>query len=83
MVPLNSFKKLDPSFLVIASKQDTPIVKTLCTLECLQDHGVIFIKNKKYYRRLLGLFKNKVPSHQIGVVFQKSFYEVHSESQEL
>ncbi|OGX09703.1 MAG: hypothetical protein A2Y05_04050 [Omnitrophica WOR_2 bacterium GWA2_53_43] len=74
MVTLDNFKEVDPSFFVITSPEDTPAVKTLCTLDCLQDHGVIFIKNKKYYRKLLELFKNKAPSPRIGVVFQKSFF---------
>jgi len=75
MFTLNIFKKFDSSFLIISSKENISEITTLCSLDCLYENGIIFIKNNKYYQKLRGLFKNGVSIKNIGVIFQQSFFK--------
>ncbi len=73
MFSLNSFEELDPSFKVRSSKGRDAKVTTLCSLDEFHQGGMIFIKNKKYYERLLDKLDKGAALNNIGVVFQDSF----------
>jgi len=73
MVSLDKFKAVDSSFRVHSSKENDGLVATLCSLDCFHDKGVIFIKNKKYYRRLLEQLERGNIVETIGVIFKSSF----------
>lgn len=77
MFPLNSFEKLDPSFNVRSpkGKGNGAQVATLCSLDQFHQDGMIFIKNKKYYERLLDKLNKGAALNNIGVVFQDSFFK--------
>ncbi|MBI5149767.1 MAG: UDP-3-O-(3-hydroxymyristoyl)glucosamine N-acyltransferase [Candidatus Omnitrophica bacterium] len=75
MFPLNSFEKLDPSFKVRSPKGKDAQVATLCSLDQFHPDGMIFIKNKKYYERLLDKLNKGAALNGIGVVFQDSFFK--------
>ncbi|MBI3618361.1 MAG: UDP-3-O-(3-hydroxymyristoyl)glucosamine N-acyltransferase [Candidatus Omnitrophica bacterium] len=77
MFPLNSFEKLDPSFKVRSpkGKGNGAPVTTLCSLDQFHQGGMIFIKNKKYYQRLLDKLQTGAALNDVGVVFQDSFFK--------
>lgn len=75
MFSLNNFEKLDPSFKVRSSKGSDARVTTLCSLDQFHQGGMIFIKNKKYYERLLDKLNKGAALNNIGVVFQDSFFK--------
>ena len=77
MFPLNSFEKLDPSFKVRSpkGKGNGAQVATLCSLDQFHQNGMIFIKNKKYYERLLDKLRKGAALNGVGVVFQDSFFK--------
>ncbi len=75
MFPLNRFGTLDPSFQVRSHQGDGAQVTALCSLDQIHQGGMVFIKNKKYYQRLLeGLDKAAAFNH-VGVVFQDAFFK--------
>ena len=61
MFALDSFAKIDSSFQVRSAKGRAAHVATLCSLDQFHQDGMIFIKNKKYYERLLDKL-NKIKS---------------------
>ena len=69
MFPLNRFKTLDPSFYVRSSKGNDAQVTTLCSFDQFHPGGMIFIKNKKYYERLLEKLQKGTTLNDVGVVF--------------
>jgi UDP-3-O-[3-hydroxymyristoyl] glucosamine N-acyltransferase len=73
MFPLNRFETLDSSFQVRSSKGNDTLVTTLCSLDQFHQGGMIFIKNKKYYQRLLDKLHQGAALNDIGVVFQNTF----------
>ena len=73
MFPLNRFRSLDPSFQVRSSKGNDAPVTTLCSLDQFHQGGMIFIKNKKYYERLMDKLQKGAAPNGVGVVFQDSF----------
>jgi len=75
MFPLNRFKTLDPSFYVRSSKGNDAQVTTLCSFDQFHPGGMIFIKNKKYYERLLEKLQKGTTLNDVGVVFQDSFFK--------
>lgn len=75
MFPLNRFASLDPSFKVRSSKGNDAPVTTLCSLDQFHQGGMIFIKNKKYYERLLDKLQKGAALNNAGVVFQDSFFK--------
>ncbi len=75
MFSLNSFEKVDPSFKVRSPKGKDASVATLCSLDQFHQDGMIFIKNKKYYQRLLDKLEKGAALKGIGVVFQDSFFK--------
>ena len=75
MFPLNRFGKLDSSFQIRSSKGKDAQVTTLCSLDQFHQDSMIFIKNKKYYERLLDKLQKGMALNNIGVVFQDSFFK--------
>ncbi len=75
MFPLNRFVKHDASFQIRSSKGKDAEVTTLCSLDQFHPGGMIFIKNKKYYQRLLDKLQKGAALNGIGVVFQDSFFK--------
>lgn len=75
MFPLNRFKEIDPSFQVRSSRGNDAQVTTLCSLDQFHPGGMIFIKNKKYYQRLLDKLREGAAFNDAGVVFQDSFFK--------
>ena len=75
MFSLNNFEKFDPSFQVRSSKGNDAQVATLCSLDQFHQGGMIFIKNKKYYQRLLDKLHKGAALNNVGVVFQDSFFK--------
>lgn len=75
MFTYNMLKNHDASFCVISTKEKAVKISTLCTLDNLTEHGVVFIKNSKYYKKLQEIFNTKTTSHNIGIIFQKSFFD--------
>ncbi len=75
MFPLNRFRELDPGFRVCSPKGSDARVTTLCSLDQSHPGGMIFIKNKKYYQRLLDKLQNGAAFNDVGVVFQDSFFK--------
>ncbi|OGX24164.1 MAG: hypothetical protein A2787_06395 [Omnitrophica WOR_2 bacterium RIFCSPHIGHO2_01_FULL_48_9] len=75
MFALDSFAKIDSSFQVRSAKGRAAHVATLCSLDQFHQDGMIFIKNKKYYERLLDKLNKGTPLNNIGVVFQDAFFK--------
>src|SRR3989338_4817750 len=75
MFPLNRFVSLDSSFQVRSSKGKDAQIATLCSLDQFHQDSMIFIKNKKYYERLLDKLENGMALNNVGVVFQDSFFK--------
>ncbi len=66
---------LDPSFQIRSSKGNDAQVTTLCSLDQLHQGGMVFIKNKKYYKQLLDKLQKGTAINNVGVVFQDSFFK--------
>lgn len=73
MFTLDRFVEIDPSFRLCSSKGKDAKVTTLCSLDLFHQDGMIFIKNKKYYGRLMDKIARGEPLNNVGVVFQESF----------
>ncbi len=50
-------------------------VATLCSLDHFHPNGAIFIKNEKFYKKLLEKAPQSIDLKDLGVIFQKSFFE--------
>ena len=66
---------LDPSFQIRSSKGNDAQVTTLCSLDEFHQGGMVFIKNKKYYKQLLDKLQKGTAINNVGVVFQDSFFK--------
>ncbi len=75
MFTFDDLKKVDPSFTVCAAKDRSVKVATMCSLDQFHKNGIIFIKNKKYYRKLIEKMEKGASVSEIGVVFQDSFFK--------
>ena len=83
MITLDRLKEVDPSFRTHSTKEMTGALTTLCSLDRFQERGVIFIKDKKYYQKLLARFtvggSNGGSSggalKDIGIIFQASLFK--------
>ncbi|MGE0269448.1 MAG: UDP-3-O-(3-hydroxymyristoyl)glucosamine N-acyltransferase [Candidatus Omnitrophota bacterium] len=73
MVTLNQFKATDPSFQIRSSGDITGDISTLCSLDCLMENGVVFIKNKKYYQKLQDIHTDADVIKNIGIIFPEEF----------
>ncbi len=75
MFSLNRFKEIDSSFQTRSSKGKDAKVTTLCSLDEFHRGGMFFIKNKKYYERMLDKLEKGMALDNVGVVFQDSFFK--------
>ena len=75
MITLDRLKEVDPSFHVHSTKEMTGALTTLCSLDHFHKGGVIFIKDKKFYQKLLALSvagsANGDSLKDIGVIFRR------------
>lgn len=83
MITIEKLKTVDSSFAVCSRAANGTHVTTLCSIEESRDGGLIFIKDRKYYNRMLKHFANGgIPDH-IGVVLQESFYKKNNSADQL
>lgn len=75
MFTFDELKKVDPSFTVCSTKDKNVKVATLCSLDQFHPRGIIFIKNKKYYKKLVEKIEKGDSVSETGVAFQGSFYK--------
>jgi len=75
MILLERLKEADASFCVYSPKGQVKQVTTLCSLDYFNDGGIVFIKNKKYYSKLIEKTKDSGSAGNIGIVFQESFFK--------
>lgn len=80
MISFDQIHEADMSFHVHSLKQMNGGVSALCSLDCFQNNGIIFIKNKKYYHSLLDKLKQGRSVENIGVIFQESFIKEINDS---
>lgn len=83
MVLLTKLENTDSSFQINSMIGMVEQITALCSLDNIREGGVIFIKDKKYYDKLIDKLKNDKTLCRIGVIFQKLFFETLSTSEEL
>lgn len=83
MITIENLKKVDSSFAVCSQKEDDAHVTTLCSIENSRDGGLIFIKDRKYYNRMITHFANGSLPDNIGVILQESFYKLNDSADQL
>ena len=82
MLTLEDFKNTDPSFQVQASRKRIDSIATLCSLDHFHEDGVVFIKNEKFYKKLLEKVINGASIKSTGIIFQNSFFKKMNAAQE-
>lgn len=73
MISLQQLKNADDSFQPASSVDMKEQVAALCSFENFCENGIIFIKNRKFYRKLLHKLEEGKSVHHLGAVFQESF----------
>ena len=74
MFALDVLKEIDPSFHVRSTKDIVGGIETICSIDQCHDEAIVFIKNKKYYNKLLEQLKGSDYKKDIGIIFQESFF---------
>ncbi|MBZ0167423.1 MAG: hypothetical protein K8I00_11510, partial [Candidatus Omnitrophica bacterium] len=83
MITIEKLKTADSSFAVWSQEDDGAPVTTLCSIENSRDGGLIFIKDRKYYNRMITHFANGGLPDNVGVVLQESFYKQNNSADQL
>lgn len=74
MVLLENLIMADASFRICSSRAQTGEITALCSIDHPLDGGIVFIKSRKYFNRLLGRLGQGAPlTEKIGVIFQEAF----------
>lgn len=81
MVTFEQFKEIDPSFQIQSTGEITGGITTLCSLDCLTENSVIFVKDKKYCRSLQEKCGDETV-RSVGVVFSQDIFKSVSASDE-
>jgi len=78
MVLLEKLKEADASLRVCSTGKNVEQITTLCSLDQLHEGGIVFIKNKQYYDKLIDKLEDGESLSSIGLVFQESFFKTSS-----
>ena len=77
MISLKELKDIDASFRIHSKEGHVEEVTALCSLDHFHEGGVVFVKDKKYYHKLIDKLENAGSLSKIGVVFQEAFYKAN------
>ena len=77
MILLKELKDVDPSFHIHSKEGYVEEVTTLCSFDRFHEGGIVFVKDKKYYRKLIDKLENARFLCKIGVVFQEAFFKAN------
>ncbi len=77
MVSLEQLKEVDASLCIHSKEERIEHITTLCALDHFHEGGIVFVKDKKYYHKLIDQLETVETLSSIGVVFQESFFKAN------
>lgn len=83
MILLKELKEVDSSLHIHSKEGHVEGVTTLCSLDRFNEGGIVFIKNKKFYHKLIDQLKDVKLQSSIGVIFKESFFKTDCAADQL
>ena len=78
MVLLEKLKEVDSSFRIRSREGQDEQITTLCNIDHLHEGGIVFIKDKKFYKELMDACSDSKLLSTIGVIFEELFFKTSS-----